>query len=85
MKKGILITEKQFVNMQKMHFILKRIAKDYQTPDQLRKSSEKEYGLDYEEALEYAYENIQGDARDAIKGVSIPEMKIESFNPVKPK
>lgn len=51
--------------------ILKMISKDYQTPAQLRKNSEKEYGLDYEEALEMAYENLQGEAAFAVKGVKI--------------
>lgn len=51
---------------------LKRIARDYQTPDQLRRGSEKEYGLDFQEALEYAYENMQNDARLAIKGKRRP-------------
>lgn len=55
----------------KLHAALRRIAKSYQTPAQLRRNSEKEFGLDYEEALEYAYENIQAEAAAAIKGVRI--------------
>lgn len=45
--------------------VLKRIV-NYQTPDQLRQSASDEYGLDYEEALEMAYENIQEEARAAL-------------------
>lgn len=52
---------------------LERIAKGYQTPDQLRRSSQREWGLDYEEALEYAYDNIQQLAKNAIKGLRKPK------------
>lgn len=54
---------------------LKKIAKHYQTPSQLRRASQKQYGLEYEEALEYAYENIQLEAAKAIKGVRLPKEK----------
>jgi hypothetical protein len=36
---------------------LKAISKDFLTPEQLFKNSQKLYGLDYTEALEMAYEN----------------------------
>jgi hypothetical protein len=52
--------------------ILTRIAKDYASPAQLRKSGELRGGLDYEEALEMAYENIQLEAKSAIKGKRRP-------------
>lgn len=58
----------------RLYDALKTITK-YQTPDQLRRSSQKSWGLDYEEALGYAYENIQGTAKNAIKGVRIPKGK----------
>lgn len=57
---------------------LRRIAKDYQTPEQIRRSSEKDYGLSYSEALEYAYENLQSEAAYAIKGVRIVRPKASS-------
>lgn len=50
---------------------LKQIAKGYQTPAQLRRSAEREYGIDAGEAIEMAYENIQELAARAIKGVRI--------------
>lgn len=53
---------------------LKRIAA-YQTPDQLRRGAEKQYGLSYEEALEYAYENVLSEARVATKGKRRPKPK----------
>ena len=60
------LQQKQF---NQMLAILTRIAKSYQTPKQLRRSAEKEFGLDYQEALEMSYENMQEDAKHAIKGV----------------
>lgn len=61
MAKKIEITQKQAQQFNLMLNALTRIKK-YQRPDQLRKSSEKSYGLEFEEALEYAYENMQGEA-----------------------
>lgn len=59
----------------RMYDALKRIARGYQTPDQLRRNSERQYGLDYAEALEFAYENMQQDARTAIRGLRRPAAK----------
>ena len=52
-----------------MRATLKRIATGYQTPEQLRRGAEREYGLDASEAIEYAYENMQQEAKNAVKGV----------------
>ena len=52
---------------------LKRIAKGYKTPDQLRRQSQKEYGLDYAEAIEMAYENLQAEASRVIHGKRRPK------------
>ena len=71
MSKKTMITNTQKVQFNIMLHALKKIAKGYQTPDQLRRNAEKEYGLDYEESLEYAYENIQSLAKSATKGVRI--------------
>lgn len=46
---------------------LKRIA-SYDSPERLRKRSERDYGLPFEEALEMAYDNIREEARLAIRG-----------------
>lgn len=67
MAKKITITEKQVAKYNHIVSVLKRINK-YQSPERLRKSSEREYGLEYEEALEMAYENVLSEARDALKG-----------------
>lgn len=50
----------------------------YQSPDLLRRSSQKDWGLGYEEALEYAYENVIGTAKAAIKGVRLPKPEVDS-------
>lgn len=50
---------------------LKTIARDYQTPDQLRRRAG-QYGLSHTEELEMAYENIQQIAKIAIKGRRAP-------------
>lgn len=57
----------------RMYDALRRIASGYQTPDQLRRESEKRYGLDFEEALEMAYENIQSEAQIALRGLRRPK------------
>jgi len=53
---------------------LKRIAKNYQTPDQLRRNSERDFGCSYHEALEMAYENLQWEASRAIHGKRRPKI-----------
>jgi hypothetical protein len=35
----------------------------YQTPRQLQREAERSYGLEYTEALEYAYENMRNEAK----------------------
>ena len=60
-------------NEQHYYDILKHIARNYQSPEQLRRNAEKQYGIDAEEAIEYAYENIMWDARKAIKGKKRPK------------
>lgn len=47
--------------------VLRRIARDYQTSDQLRRRAG-QYGLTHVEELEMAYENIQAEAERAING-----------------
>lgn len=56
----------------KLYEALRRISR-YETPDRLRRSGEKQYGLPGEEVVELAYENIQEEARRAIKGVRLPK------------
>lgn len=61
------MTPKQKEQFNRMRATLKRIATGYMTPAQIQR--DKEAGLDYEEYLEYAYENIQAEAKAACKGV----------------
>jgi len=63
------MTNKQQEQFNNMLGTLKKIAQEYQTPDQLRRNSKNQFGLDYEEALEMAYENIQNEARCCAKGI----------------
>jgi hypothetical protein len=63
------MTPKQKEQFNRMRSTLKRIATGYQTPAQLCRSAAREYGLDAREAIEYAYENLQQEARNAVKGV----------------
>lgn len=52
---------------------LKKIARDFETPDRLRKMAERGYGLDAAEAIEMAYENMQILAADTIRGKRRPK------------
>ncbi|MBD3762600.1 hypothetical protein [Rhizorhabdus sp.] len=54
----------------KLYDALKRISQ-YEQPERLIKNAERVYGIPGEEALEYAYENVLGEAKRAIKGVRI--------------
>jgi len=63
------MTEKQRQQFNRMRYFLIRINAYYMTPAQIQKKGEKMYGLPAEEVLEMAYENIQAEARHAVKGV----------------
>jgi len=63
------MTDKQVEQFNFMLSVLRRIARDYQTPEQLRANCERQYGLEFKDALEMAYDNIQADAEATIKGV----------------
>jgi|KBSSwiStaDraftv2_1062776.scaffolds.fasta_scaffold69562_6 hypothetical protein len=60
-------------NEQAYYDALHRIAKKYQTPDQIRRSAQKQWGCSYEEALEMVYENLQAEAARAIHGKRRPK------------
>lgn len=68
MSKKITITEKQAAQFNQMRATLKKIWKDYMTTEQIARGHEKE-GLDHIEMLEMAYQNIQGEAANAVSGV----------------
>ena len=60
-------------NNQKNQFNQMRTAlpniMNYQSPTQLQKNAEKEYGLSGTEAIEMAYDNIKTEASLAVKGI----------------
>ena len=56
----------------KFHAALKRIAA-YMPPGKLRRQSEKLYGLEGDEAIEMAYENVIEEAKRALKGYRKPK------------
>lgn len=64
--------DKRLEREQRMYDALRGIAKECQTPSQLRRTAERMHGLEYEEALEMAYENLQRLAALAIKGMRRP-------------
>ena len=57
---------------QKIYDTLKQISK-FQTLKQLQRNSERQYGLEYEEVIEMAYENIIDGAKLALKGMRRPK------------
>ncbi|MDP1891483.1 MAG: hypothetical protein Q8K55_11385 [Gemmatimonadaceae bacterium] len=62
------MTKTQRAQFNRMRSALVRIAEAYQSPDKLRRHAERQYGVSANEALEMAYENIQAEARRAVKG-----------------
>jgi len=60
--------------IEQIYYTLKRITQ-YQTVSQLRKASKAQYGLDFDEAIEYAYENIIAEARAGLSGVRLPKRR----------
>lgn len=58
---------------QELFDALRKIAREYMTPDELRRSADKDYGVSYEEALESAYENIQLLAKNVTHGMRRPK------------
>lgn len=62
------MTRSQAEQFNRMRNALISIHKEFMTPKQIFRNSEKA-GLEYAEYLEMAYENIQQEARQAVKGV----------------
>jgi hypothetical protein len=74
--KKIEITQTQALQFNRMRETLRRIGAvkgertTYMTTDQLRNDAAKgDMGIDYEEELEMAYENMQADAKQAVTGI----------------
>lgn len=60
-------------NEQRYYDALKRITA-YMSPTKLQRTSEKKYGLPFDEALEMAYENVLAEAALAIRGKRRPSL-----------
>ena len=63
---------KESDKFQRMYISLRRIAKGYLTPAQIRRDSAKGV-LEFEEYIEMAYENIQQEAKNGLRGVRLPK------------
>lgn len=71
---NFLLPVKQYQHFMRLFNTLTQIAKGYSTPTQLKKEATKDYGLDYLDALEMAYENIQTAAKEAILRFKFKEL-----------
>lgn len=60
-------------NERRYYDALKLIAKGYDKSERITKNAELDYGLDPQEALEYAYDNIQSVAANVIHGKRRPK------------
>lgn len=58
---------------QKLFDALKHIAVNFDTVERIKRNSDKDFGISGEEALEYAYENMQRVARSAVRGMRRPQ------------
>ena len=59
-------------NEQRYFDALKEISQ-YRSPEWLRRNAEKEYGCDFDDAIEMAYENVIETAKRAVKGRRRPK------------
>lgn len=66
---------KQKMQFNAMLTVLRQIATGYQSSAQLRKNARKQYGLSGDEAIEFAYENVQEQARETVKGIRSIKIK----------
>jgi len=69
------MSEKQYAVLKAYRTTLERIARNYQTPSQLARSCGDDFGLDYSEAIEMAYENMQAEAKAVLKRFRMPSEK----------
>ncbi len=62
------MTKKQWADYHRMRHALITITK-FQSTERLRSKSFEDWGLEYDEAIEMAYENIKEIAKQAVHGV----------------
>jgi hypothetical protein len=66
------VTENKEKQFEEMYLSLRRIAKGYMTPAQIRRESAKGV-LSFEEYIEMAYDNIQAEAKNGLHGIRLPK------------
>jgi len=66
------MTDKEEQKFAQMYLALRRIAKGYVTTDQIEKNANR-LGLTSQEFMEYAYDNIQQEAKNGLKGIRLPK------------
>jgi hypothetical protein len=71
------MTPKEMATWNRMRAALIRIYKGYQTPDQLRRNAERDFGCSFDETIEMSYENLQSEAKGAVRGVRQKKPKVK--------
>jgi hypothetical protein len=66
------MTTKEAERYEQMYLALRRIAKGYVSTSQVDRNAER-LGLSPHEFLEYAYENIQQEAKNGLCGIRLPK------------
>lgn len=69
------MTPKEKRDFMQMYHALKVISKDYENSDNVMTYANRRYGLEPEEALAMAYDNMQQVATIGVKGVRLPKTK----------
>jgi hypothetical protein len=70
--KSVPVKTVQQSDAQRYYDALKHIATAYESAERVKQVAEKRYGLTGDEALEMAYDNIQQEAKQAIRGKRRP-------------
>ena len=66
------MTKKESERYEQMYMALRRIAKGYVSTGQVDRNAER-LGLSPHEFLEFAYDNIQQEAKNGLRGVRLPK------------
>ena len=66
------MTKKEEAKFEQMYLALRRIAKGYVTVEQMPRNALR-LGLSQQEFMEFAYENIQQEAKNGLRGVRLPK------------
>jgi|GEM_PF-1898966 hypothetical protein len=66
------MTKKEEAKFEQMYLALRRIAKGYVSTGQVDRNAAR-LGLSPHEFLEYAYDNIQQEAKNGLRGIRLPK------------